>query len=272
MLINGEPGSSLPVTDRGLAYGDGLFETIRFREHRLLFGPQHMQRLARGVERLNLQCDWSALESELTQILELATHAEGVLKLLLTRGSAGRGYRVAGSQPATRILTLHPLPDYDPHAATTGIRAFLCRQRLALQPALAGIKHLNRLEQVMASLEWPDESFLEGLMLDQQGKVIEGTRSNVFLASGGMLLTPMLDQCGIDGVLQKVLLQHFGSSVTMRNVSFAELLAADEIFFCNSVFGIWPVASLHADQLVHHWQPGAFAVAARALFEASLLS
>jgi len=266
MLINGLPATTIAVSDRGLAYGDGLFETVRFNQRRLVLWPGHLARLRRGCEKLQLTLDTAALEHELTRALALATTDNGVLKLIVTRGTGGRGYR-ASRAPATRIITTHPLPDYSGLAVDTGIRAFLCTQRLAPQPALAGLKHLNRLEQVLASLEWPDNSFHEGLMLDLGGNVIEGTRSNVFIAAAGRLVTPALDQCGIDGVLAAALLTHFGTLATSARISLEQLCRAEEVFFCNSVFGIWPLAALVTANEVHSFLPGPFAQEAQALFE-----
>jgi len=269
MLINGQPATTIAVSDRGLAYGDGLFETVRFHQRRLVLWPGHLNRLLRGCETLQLTLDTAVLERELAEALALAHPDNGVLKLIVTRGTAGRGYR-ASRTTATRIITVHPLPDYSGVPVNTGVRAFLCSQRLAAPAALAGLKHLNRLEQVLASLEWPDESFHEGLMLDVADNVIEGTRSNVFMAASGRLYTPALDKCGIDGVLAAALDTHFGPVVTRTRISLEQLSQADEVFFCNSVFGIWPLGTLVTANEVHSFLPGPFAQEARALFERML--
>jgi 4-amino-4-deoxychorismate lyase len=258
MLINGAVTNFLPLSDRGLAYGDGVFETIRYCNGRLLFEDLHLQRLQRACRTLDLTLDESALEDDIAKALRLGNTPHGVLKIIVTRGGGGRGYRPPRQQ-STRIITLHPLPDYGPTPPEKGIRAFLCRQRLGIQTTLAGIKHLNRLEQVLASGEWPDDGFLEGLMLDQDGYVIEGTRSNLFFVRQGRLYTPDLARCGIDGIMRQVLLQHYGEKVESGYYTLADLYQAEEVFFCNSVFGVWPVLSLRAGTDEMQWQAGSHA-------------
>jgi 4-amino-4-deoxychorismate lyase len=257
MLVNGQPQTLLPLNDRGLAYGDGLFETILVRDHKPALLQEHRQRLLRGCERLGLQLDQAAFDGELQQVLAAPLAKNAVLKIMLTRTAGGRGYR-PGTSKANRIFTLHPVPDYSASKPETGITAFLCRQRLARQPALAGLKHLNRLEQVLASQEWPDGDVMEGLMLDTEGLVIEGTRSNVFVASANQLFTPGLQNCGVDGVLRAVLLAHFGSRVLVADITLEQLRKADEVFFCNSVFGIWPLKTLLVDAARWQFTPGSF--------------
>lgn len=268
MLINGVPSVTLSCADRGLAYGDGIFETIRFQNGKLLYEDLHLQRLARGCERLALQLDIAVVRADLAAALRTAPEA-GVLKLIVTRAEGGRGYRPA-SKAANRILSLHPLPDYSPHQPEAGIHAFVCKLRMAAQPALAGIKHLNRLEQVLASSEWPDNSSLEGLMLDQDDRVIEGTRSNLFLAKAGRLHTPALGRCGIEGIMRQVLLQEFSAEASVGDYTLADLRSADEVFFCNSVFGVWPLLALQAGDEQLRWTAGPFAGRAQALFKATL--
>lgn len=272
MLIDGRPATTLPLADRGLAYGDGLFETIRVTQGRLLYPEQHFARLAVGCARLGLSADFTALRQECTQALQQAASAEGVLKIMLTRATGGRGYRPAIGTGSTRILTLHPLPDYSSLHPETGIKTFLCQQRLAHQPVLAGLKHLNRLEQVLASREWPDDSFLEGLMLDSAGLLIEGTRSNVFLVYEGRLLTPSLHNCGVDGIMRQVLLGYFGTAASVVNCPRDWLHDASELFVCNSVVGVWPVRELHVDGTVYHYTSGPQAQVARDYFLQALQS
>ncbi len=243
MLLNGQPATAISLQDRGLAYGDGLFETILVRGSTPLLLTEHLSRLQRGCAVLGLDCDMSALKQELATFLADASSTDCVLKIMLTRTAGGRGYRPAGSN-CNRILTRHPVPDYSPHQPQQGVAMFVCEQRLARQRVLAGLKHLNRLEQVLASREWPDDSVLEGLMLDTEDFVIEGTRSNVFAVIDGQLQTPMLDQCGVAGVMRDWLLQRFGSTAIATSFTLAQLQRASEIFLCSSVIGVWPVTML----------------------------
>jgi 4-amino-4-deoxychorismate lyase len=271
MLLNGQAATDLSLLDRGLAYGDGLFETILVAAGRPVLLEQHLARLARGCQRLGLQPDWTQLQREILSLLsslpQAASHV--VLKVMLTRSAGGRGYRPASSD-CNRILTLHSAPADAALHSENGIAAFVCQQRLALQPALAGLKHLNRLEQVLASQEWPDDSVQEGLMLDMTGAVIEGTRSNVFLVTQGKLVTPAVDQCGVAGVLRELLLQKFGNVVSEQRVELDTLLSAQEVFVCNSIFGVWPVIALRHGVQTQHYASGQYARAAQRHFQAAL--
>ena len=243
MPVNGSPLETIAINDRGLAYGDGLFETIRLHRHQPVLLDRHLDRLASGAERLGIACKRDKLEQEISQ-LSPEFPDQGVLKIIVTRGTGGRGYVPGNISEPSRILSLHAMPDYGDNDPVHGIGVFVCRQRLAQQPALAGIKHLNRLEQVLASLEWPDASFMEGLMLDTADNVIEGTRSNLFWAESGQLLTPSLANCGVTGIMRNYLMEKIGNVTEIAVCNLARLCAADEVFFCNSIFGIWPVGHL----------------------------
>ena len=246
--IDGERTVKLPVADRGLQYGDGLFETLAVHHGRIILLSHHLDRLQEGCGRLVMPMP----DRDLLQ-KELSTAAEGqedaVLKLVLTRGSGGRGYRPPSATVVRRILFLHPWPDYPVIWAEEGIRVRLCETRLALQPKLAGIKHLNRLEQVLARSEWSEsDGFQEGLMLDLDGMVVEGTMSNVFASPReGVLVTPDLSHCGVAGVMRRHLLESARGArveVQVKPLSLAELQGCAEIFLSNSLMGVWPVAEL----------------------------
>jgi 4-amino-4-deoxychorismate lyase len=239
-LVNGQSGDSVAVFDRGLAYGDGLFETIRLINGQPLLFPLHLARLQAGCQRLGLHFDTEALLNEIRQLSQFGTGQDQVLKIIITRGIGGRGYRPAANLVANRILTLQPYAE-DVDAVTHGIQLYCCQTPLARQPLLAGLKHLNRLEQVLAAAELP-QSCPEGLMRDTLGQVIEGTRSNLFLVLDDQLVTPDLSHSGINGVLRQWLCDT--QSVDIRTVDLAMLLAATEVFVCNSVFGIYPVTAL----------------------------
>lgn len=269
MLIDGVPSEKLPATDRGLAYGDGLFETIRIQRGRPLFLEAHLQRLLTGCQRLGIDTDLPQWRCWIERSLQEPVTA-GVLKLIVTRGSGGRGYRPPEPAQPRCIISLHELPGPADRDPCRGINAFVCEQRLAHQPALAGIKHLNRLEQVLASREFPDASWHEGLMCDYTDNVIEGTRSNLFMSTGGRLQTPDLDLCGIAGVLRAQLLELFVGHIEVCTIPVATLQQADEIFVCNSVFGIWPVTRLRHAGRVRTFTVGPKAREAQAWFDGVL--
>ncbi len=243
MIVNGSSQDTIAINDRGLAYGDGVFETILIHAHKAVLLKAHLHRLESGAGRLKIPLDRLQLEQEIADYSQQFPE-HGVLKVIVTRGVGGRGYRPVNTPHTTRILSLHPLPVYEGDPGRTGIATFICNQRLAIQPSLAGIKHLNRLEQVLASQEWPNESFMEGIMLDTNGNIIEGTRSNIFWTEADSLLTPSLSNCGVAGIMRDYLLGNIPGASEISECSLDRLLEASEIFICNSVFGIWPVNSI----------------------------
>ncbi|HQU16317.1 MAG: aminodeoxychorismate lyase [Chromatiales bacterium 21-64-14] len=249
ILVNGRETDQLPVADRGLQYGDGLFETLMVRDARPLHWERHLARLTADCTRLAIPApDPDRLRREAAQVCQDA--AAGTLKILVTRGAGERGYRPpppsAGVQ-ATRILALYPAPAYPEAHRREGVVTRICATRLGINPALAGIKHLNRLEQVLARAEWDDPAIPEGLMLDLHGRVVEGTMSNLFLVRDGTLITPDLARCGVAGVVRAIILEQAaarGIPCQVRDVAAEELTGAEEIFLCNSLIGIWPVCRI----------------------------
>lgn len=261
-LVNGLPADQLPVTDRGLAYGDGLYETFLVSSGRLTLCELHLQRLQRGAARLHLELDLERIESELASVA--AQLGYGVLKLTVTRGSGPRGYRLPSRPLPTRIIQTGPLPPGDSARQRDGIRLFLCKTRLAQQPLLAGVKHLNRLEQVLARAEWQDDFFAEGLVCDTNGNIVECTMSNLFLRVADEWVTPDLSDCGVQGVMRDHLIRTLASAgtvVKVRRVGLGELRDCSEAFCCNSVIGVWPVIGAGT----HEWTIGSVTRAAQGL-------
>jgi 4-amino-4-deoxychorismate lyase len=240
--IDGCPAETLSLKDRGLAYGDGLFETIAVRAGQPSLLDRHMQRLQEGCKRLAIAADQDLIRAELLAFAQQL--GDGVMKLILTRGDSQRGYAPDPQSSPRRILQGGPIPGYPAVHAEQGIRLFPCATRLAEQPLLAGLKHLNRLEQVLARSEWQDTAFAEGLMRDISGRIIEGVYSNLFLVRDEVLLTANLGRCGVAGVMRGELLEQapgLGIRLDVRDLHMADLQHADEVFVCNSVYGIWPV-------------------------------
>lgn len=244
-LVNGLAVDCLSTQDRGLLYGDGLFETIAVQNGTPRHWTRHLDRLQDGCARLGIAPpDAAVLESEAASLCRGAVRA--VLKLIVTRGRGGRGYRPDPEAPATRIVQLHPYPSWPAENARDGVRVRICRLRLGCNPLLAGIKHLNRLEQVLARAEWDDPTISEGLMLDASGHLIEGTMSNVFLVRDGVLQAPDLVRCGVAGITRALTLQlarQASIATAVRDITVDELdgEGTEEIFLCNSLIGIWPV-------------------------------
>ena len=242
ILVDGVAQPQVDAMDRGLHYGDGLFETLAVFAGKIRCWTDHWQRLSEGCQRLGLACpEQGLLERE---IFELSKDARRkVVKILLTRGSGPRGYRPPSKSIPRRILIASDWPDYPPQYARAGVRVRLCRTRLGHNPALAGLKHCGRLEQVLARQEWQDEAE-EGLMLDLDGNVIEGTMSNVFLVRGNTLVTPDLSQCGVAGVTRQRIISRspgLGIPVEISEVTLDQVREAGALFLCNTLIGLWPV-------------------------------
>ena len=254
ILINGEPGNVIPVDDRGLSYGDGLFETMALVDGRIRLLDFHLQRLEDGCRRLGITMpDRAALQTDLESVCEKKTRA--VIKLIVTRGRGERGYRVTGGFEPTRIVSAGGWPDDTDAAAIQGVNVRVCDTRLVSNPRLAGVKHLNRLEQVLARMEWDDPDIQEGLMLDRDGHVIGGTMSNIFAVSGGGLMTPALDQCGVAGVMRRHVLdlaQRLGIDAEIEQLTLDALDECDELLLTNAIIGIWPVKKVAQ----RHLEPG----------------
>lgn len=259
-LINGKSGDSVSIQDRGLHYGDGIFETIAVNEGNLLCWDKHYERLQRGCQLLDFACPAKELlQNEAQQVI---TDSKEVLKIILTRGVGGRGYNPPKQITPTRIVANYAWPDYSDKLVKEGVKIRICDFRLGLNPELAGIKHLNRLEQVLAKNEWIDSEIAEGLMLDQDDNIIEGTMSNIFMVQGEKLITPDLSQCGIHGVIRQCIIDlapELDMSIEIRTVKQDELFTAEELFLCNSTIGLWPVRELEGQQI----NPGPYATKIR---------
>ncbi|MEJ0084065.1 MAG: aminodeoxychorismate lyase [Pseudomonadota bacterium] len=241
--VDGIAANSVPLDDRGLQYGDGLFETILVRNGRARFLDAHFARLDLGCQRLGIRFAASAdLRAEITRAVAHAP-AAAILKLIVTRGSGPRrGYAPRGTFPPRRVLTLFAAPS--PVSLMEGADARIASLRLAENPVLAGIKHLNRLENVLAAAEPGHELVFESLLLDAAGNIVCGTMSNVFTVIAGRLNTPPVDRCGVAGVMRSVVLRQaaaLGIICEQRRMPLADFLAADEVFITNARIGVVPL-------------------------------
>jgi len=253
--INGREQNAIAVTDRGLQYGDGLFETLLYLDNKTVLQKEHLARLQRDAQRLYLHLDFPILQSELNAFLNALKNrgfSRGIIKILVTREFTGRGYGFDPKANSHRLLQFFSGVVY-PKAHRKGIAVTLLPERLSLNPALAGIKHLNRIEQVRAQYHVKKPllrgiAYSEGLLLDSHQAVTEGVYSNVFMVKNWIVTTPLLDRCGVRGVMRDYILQSACKSLKIpakeARISLADLLQADEIFLCNSVYGIWPLIQL----------------------------
>jgi 4-amino-4-deoxychorismate lyase len=238
--INGRNSTRIDYRDRGLQYGDGVFETMRVHRGQVRLVEYHLDRLYAGCRQLEIEGpSLLALRRELVRIAAL--RSEGVLKLIVTRGNGRRGYRPTGRERCTRILALHALPKTVLTDGSTPVRVRLCATPLGLNPRLAGLKTLNRLESVVARAEWNDARIWEGLMRDVDENIVCGTMSNLFLRSGSSLMTPVLDRCGVAGVMRRWILETAGDlrlSPVERRIRWQDLREAEEVFMSNAVVGL----------------------------------
>jgi len=242
MLVNGQACDYVSALDRGLSYGDGLFETIRFEGDKAPLWSRHMQRLAMGCERLRLPMpDTELLWREVQQVGTGLSRF--VLRVTLTRGVGERGYAPPVAVAPTRIVAAFPMPAASLSLSIHGIRLYRCQTILADQPLLAGIKHLNRLEQVLARAEWNDPAIGEGLVCDSRGNVISATAANLFAVVDGVPVTPPLDRCGVAGVVRAAMLDAF-PRCQVRELPLHQALSASELFLSSSVRGILPVQAV----------------------------
>lgn len=247
-LVNGEVQNVVSVADRGLAYGDGLFETMRCRNRQLPAWPLHWQRLQQGADALRLNVNLQAIEQPLKTALDYVEQQEiddAIIKLMVTRGEGGHGYIPPATAEPNIILTVKPYQPLPLMPGECGVELKDCTYKLSHNPVLAGLKHLNRLEQVLAAQSVNLATDQQGLVFDRHDRLIETLHHNLFLIKDGILLTPALHYCGVAGVLRRAILEQcapaFGLSTMTSHIYQTDLCAADEVFIGNSVHGITPV-------------------------------
>jgi 4-amino-4-deoxychorismate lyase len=191
---------------------------------------------------------------------------EGVVKATITRGQAGRGYAAPTEVRTTRIVSAHALPGHPAEWRSSGVRVRRCHLTLSQQPRLAGVKTLNRLENVLARSEWEDPAIAEGLIADAEGRVIEGTMSNLFIGVRGKVYTPDLARCGVVGAQRervRELLRRERVHCEERDLRWTDVLSAEEIFLTNSLIDVWAVRQVDE----RAYLPGPLAARVRDLVE-----
>ncbi len=245
-LIDGRESRSIGVDDRGLAYGDGLFETIAVRGGHCRFFPEHLQRLMDGCERLRIPPPaQTVLESEAGGLAKDCDH--GALKIIVTRGAGPRAYAAPTKPRPMRVLGLEHTEPGPAEYAQLGVRVRYCEMPISRNPALAGLKTLNRLEQVLARSEWVNPDIQEGLMLDDRRCVTCGTMTNLFMVSDNVLKTPLLAEAGVTGIMRsKIIQQALSAGIEFREliISTDDVANASEVFLSNALIGIWPIREI----------------------------
>jgi len=246
-LVDGEISTFVATSNRGLNYGDGLFETLVVQNGLPRRWQAHIDRLSAGCERLGIDMPAQAILLREVQTVS-AGLTDAVVKIVLSRGGTARGYAASLKATSVRIISAHSFPVDVVENAAQGVRARICDLRLAIQPALGGIKHLNRLEQVLASSEPCADGVSEGILLDAEDHVISAVAANIFLVLDGRLLTPRLDRCGVRGVIRGLLLAAYSTRCEQRRIQVDLLQEAAEVFICNSVRGIVPVIAIDSHE------------------------
>lgn len=268
--VNGRAGTTVSSRDRGLHYGDGVFETMRVQRRTVRLLDHHLERLTEGCGRLALRLPAAPqLRRELLGIA--ATRSDAVLKLIVTRGVGPRGYGATGRERGNRLIFIYPYSAPARRASEGPVRLRLCATRLGINPMLAGLKTLNRLESVLARAEWKDRRVWDGLLRDGDDHIVCGTMSNLFVRRGSCLTTPRLDRCGIAGVMRRWVLEQADSlhlRVVEGRIRWDDLGNAEEVFMTNAVAGIVPVASIRNAAVTLRMAETCIAHALRALLDA----
>lgn len=251
-LINGSFDQAVSVFDRGFSYGDGVFRTMKIRNGLPVSWPFHYQKLVADCAVIGIVCPSAELlMSDLQKLFEKELFSEDLLqvaKIIITRGEGERGYAPPVITVPTRVVIKSDLPHYAQSNYDQGVQLHVCDIKLAAQPKLAGIKHLNRLENVLARMEWRDDAIFDGLLLDQSGNVIECTMSNVFARFGKELFTPDLSLCGVSGITRQRILglgRVLDLDIEVKSLTLEQLLQADEVIICNSLFGVFQVTQIN---------------------------
>jgi 4-amino-4-deoxychorismate lyase len=246
ILVDGRDQGWIPVGDRGLHYGDGLFETIRIRDEKPCLWNRHWARLCLGAGRLGLPLPPAErLMGEARRAV--AGLDEGILKLIITRGAGGRGYRPPSTPKPRRILLSYAGIPEDPSLEVRGVSVRYCKTPASVNPHLAGIKHLNRLDAVLARHEWDDPDIAEGLMREEGGAIVGGTMTNLFLWDGIGLSTPLVNRSGIAGTVRGLVLElatRHGIPCVERSITADNVERAIGLFLTNARIGVWPVCRL----------------------------
>lgn len=265
-LINGVPADFLNINDRAIHYGDGLFETILCENNRLLYWKQHYHRLQASAVKLKMHCpDELLLLDDIKGLLKDIDNSDNnifSIKIIISRGNGERGYQFQKGNNVTRVVMLSAL-DPDCSSLITGSLVsgdlYVCEQQVSINENLAGLKHLNRLENVLARNEWrtspANNKIIDGLMLNANHHVIEGSMSNLFMVKGNQLITPSLKQSGINGIMRDVIIDIARKKKIDTSIvkpSLEDCYAMDECFITNSLIGMKAINNIADHEYSSH--------------------
>lgn len=256
-LVNGVQQNNIDVESRGLAYGDGIFTTAKIVNGHIYFLAEHIQRLTSSCEKLGLSVpNQVELSKQLSQVAQ--SYSLAVLKVIITAGNGGRGYARASSIKNDIIIMVHDYPNHYDTLALKGINLGISKQQLGINPMLSGLKHLNRLEQVLLRQELvtlqgkgkgKGKNDIDDLVVTNvNNEVIEATSANLFFWCNDQLITPNISNSGVNGIMRQVILQYYPQAI-IKKVTLADLAQAQGIFICNCVMGIMPVRSFNGRKL-----------------------
>ncbi|MCG7531529.1 aminodeoxychorismate lyase [Psychrobium sp. MM17-31] len=246
MWVNGVATDVISASDRGFSYGDGIFTTIKVTNGVCHLLPDHLMRLQRGISALAIaQIDFDALLNQLCDVAKML--AQGVIKVVISRGVGQRGYSSVGCDSPTVVVSTSPLPSCYQAWQRDGIALGVSTVALGLNPLTAGIKHLNRLEQVLVKQQIDDNGWTDAVVLDCQACVIETNMANLFWRNGDKVYTPNLDFSGVKGLMRaqvKSALAAWAIEVVEDRFKLSSLTDADEIFITNCLMDVVPVVAI----------------------------
>lgn len=252
MFVNGQPTTFISASDRGLVLGDGFFTTIHLKNGMPLFWDYHQTRLVQHAKKLGFpEPDTSSLKQQLVSLIPDGETGSICGKIIITRGAGGRGYSPSGCLKPTSIVSLHPYPSQYVEWQKAGIDIGICDLRLGIQPMLAGLKTLNRLEQVLLKEELEQKNLAEALVLNATEHVVECVTANLFWRKNKQIFTPILDHSGVCGTMRMAILERLRSEkiqVHQVKADLSDVLSADELWISNALMGVVPVRAVNQQQ------------------------
>jgi 4-amino-4-deoxychorismate lyase len=243
--INGEQEEHFSINNRGLAYGDGVFTTAKVLNGNVQFLSAHIERLTSSCNKLNISLpDFNKIIIEITDAAK--KYELSVAKIIITVGDGGRGYSRQGCSSSNVIITFHGFPEHYASLEEQGIHIGISTLKIGISPLTAGIKHLNRLEQVLIRQELDNRNEDDLLVLNYLGNIIEATAANVFWCKNNIWYTPILDESGVEGLMRNQIIQNCSNhcEINLVNAKLSALDSIEAMFICNSVMGVIPVRQL----------------------------
>ena len=263
-LINNEFKDNISILDRGFSYGDGFFETMLWDylggavrpDLKVQFWERHYNRIKNGCNLMEIKLpNLTDLLKQREKILQRSFNqsmSEGILKLIITRGIGGRGYKFENNMKPTIAFLTFPKPQLSPMIYKSGVNSIFCKNKLYSHNRLSGLKHMNRLDSVLARSEWEDE-FFEGIILDEKDNLVEGTMTNIFFIKDDTLITPPIEKTGISGILRQVVIEKaktFFKKIVISKINIKTLSSFNQMFLTNSVMKVVPVNSLGRNKFI----------------------